>query len=243
MSNGEQTTMSFLDHLEELRTRLFRVAIGIVVMSVLSYYWASDIFFLLTKPLHQSGLKVEVIGTSPAEAFVVKLEVALLVGVLLSLPYSFYQLWLFVAPGLHEGEKKLAIPFVFFSTLFFILGVVFCYAVAFPFAFAFFLTEYESIGVSAAIRIDEYLSFVLTTLLVFGLVFELPVLTFFLARMRLISSQWLVQKGRYGIVAIFVVAAVLTPPDVVSQILLAVPLLILYGLCIGVCHFVEKRRG
>lgn len=243
MKNDAQKTMSFIEHLEELRICLFRIAVGVTVMAVASYYWASDIFFLLTKPLHQSGLKVEVIGTSPAEAFLVKLEMALLVGVLLSLPYSFYQLWLFVAPGLHESERKLALPFVFFSTLFFMLGVSFCYVVAFPFAFAFFLTEYESIGVSAAIRINEYLSFVLTTLLVFGVVFELPVLSFFLARMKLLSAQWLIEKGRFGIVAVFIAAAVLTPPDVVSQILLAVPLLILYGLCIGVCYFVEKNRG
>ena len=238
--------MPFLEHLEELRLRLFRVIGAVLLMAIISYFWVNELFSLLFQPLRSSGLsaswQVDIIGTSPAEAFTTKLKITAVAGVILSLPFSFYQLWHFVAPGLHEEEKKLVIPFVFFSTLFFLVGVSFCYYAAFPVAFTFFVQEYQSIAVSPRIQMSEYLEFIVTSMLVFGIMFELPVLSYFLARMKLLSSQLLIKNSRYAIVAIFIIAAVLTPPDVVSQLLLAVPLTVLYGLCILVCRAVERSR-
>lgn len=238
MTDEEHKEMSFSEHLEELRSCLTRALLGILLASILCFVLAKELFSFLTLPLLQtsSAAKLELIGTGPAEAFIVKLKVAFVAGIILTLPYTFYQLWRFISPGLHVHERKLAMPFVLTSTLFFLLGVVFCYLVVFPFAFTFFLDEYLSIGTSPAIRIGEYLSFVVKLLLVFGLVFEMPVLTYFLARLRLVSHTWLIKQARFAIVSVFVLAAILTPPDIVTQCLLAGPLVILYALCIGVAY-------
>lgn len=242
MPKPDPKEMSFLEHLDELRVRLIRIFCGIFVMSVAAFYYSTVIFAFITAPLIDGPLRATLIGTGPAEAFIVKLKVALAAGFLLSLPYSFSQIWAFVSPGLHQEEKKYAGPFIFFSTFFFLLGVWFCYELVFPFAFQFFLAEYQSIATSPSIRIGEYLSFVLKLLLVFGLVFEMPVLTFFLARLGLISHRWLISNSRYAIVAIFIIAALLTPPDVITQCLLAAPLTLLYAICIGVAYFFNPAQ-
>jgi sec-independent protein translocase protein TatC len=149
---------------------------------------------------------------------------------------------MFVAPGLYDTEKRYARPFVFFATIFFVLGAGFCYVVVFPVGYRFFLAEYATIGVSPSIRISEYLSFTARMLLAFGLTFELPVITFFLARLGLVTHRTMLGYFRYAVLAIVIVAAVLTPgPDVASQMLMAGPLLVLYVLSIGVAYVFARR--
>ena len=228
--------MPFLQHLSELRSCMVHAACGIFVGAILSLTWAEAIFHFITSPLKEHFPNAELIGTGPAEAFVVKLKVAFACGILLSLPYTFFQVWRFVSPGLYQKEKQVAIPFVVGSTVCFLCGVAFCFFVAFPFGFEFFSDEFVSIGVKPSIRIGEYLSFAVTMLLVFGTMFELPMFSYFLTRMRLITHKWLMKNFRYAVVVIFIVAGILTPPDVMSQMLLGIPLLILYGICIVVAY-------
>jgi len=229
--------MTFIEHLSELRKRLTHTAIGIVAASVVTLYWSAYFFEFLTKPIRENFGELEMIGTGPAEAFIIKLKTGIAAGLLLSSPYTFLQLWKFVAPGLYPQEKRIAIPFVLISTLLFFLGISFCYYIMFPYAFQYFSAEYLSLGISANIKVDEYMTFVIRLILVFGLVFELPVLCFFLTRLSLINHQWLIKNGRYSVLAIFIIAGILTPPDVISQLLLALPLMIIYVICIAITYF------
>jgi sec-independent protein translocase protein TatC len=184
--------------------------------------------------------EAELVGLGPAEAFIVKLKVALVSGIVLASPVIFFQVWTFISPGLHENEQKLALPFVAISTFSFLTGILFCFFVILPFAFSFFLGEFQSINVEPTIRIGEYLGFVLKLLLVFGSVFNLPVVSWFLAKLGILTPEWLVKNGRYAILGIFIVAAILTPPDIATQLLLAGPLIVLYGICIQVTKIANK---
>ena len=247
--------MPFTEHLAELRDRIIKSLLCILVASVICFAWAEPLFMFLTDPLYDAldainrslsekdkQVVFKFIGTGPAEAFIVKLKVAIGAGILLASPLLFYQLWQFIVPALHKHEQRFAVPFVFFSTVFFLAGASFCFIVVLPFAFNFFLKEYASIGVAPDLKIGEYLSFTIRILLIFGLVFELPVFSYFLARMRLLTHRWLLNKGRYAIVGMFIVAAMLTPPDVITQCLLAVPLLVLYAICIAVTYLAYPKE-
>ena len=238
----DPSEMPFLKHLEELRSVLIQAAIGIAAGTSVCLMFSDQLVMFLTEPLRaQFSSGGELIGTGPAEAFMVKLKTAVACGVVLSSPYSFFQLWRFISPGLLEEEKKFTGPFVAATTGCFLLGILFCIEVVFPFAFQFFLSEFASINLTPSIRIGEYLSFAVTMALVFGLIFELPVVSYFLARIGILTSAWMKSTLRYAIVIIFIISAVLTPPDVVSQTLLAIPLLVLYGISILVVGSVEKR--
>ena len=232
--------MPFLEHLTELRKCLIKTILGIFVGSLIAYSISNNTFQLLTEPIRSNFSQLELIGTGPAEAFIVKLKTSLICGIVLSSPITFLQLWYFIAPALHEHEKKLTVPFVIVSTLFFLLGILFCYYSILPFAFKFFQDEYLSIGIEANIKIGEYLTFVTKLLLIFGVVFELPVLSFILAKLGILTHKWLISKYRYVIVGSFVLAALLTPPDIITQILLASSLVLFYGICILVTYFVSK---
>jgi sec-independent protein translocase protein TatC len=239
-------TMPLTAHLEELRWRLIKALAAIVVAFPFCYAVSEQLFTFLTRPLVALGgdQHMLLIGTSVTEAFFTRLKVTLVASLFLSSPVIFYQMWRFVAPGMYEQERRTAIPFVFAATFFFFTGAAFCYHFVFPVAFAFFLQEYESIGVSPTIRISEYLSFASRMLLAFGVTFELPNVTFFLARLGLVNHRLLISWFRYAIVVIFIVAAVLTPgPDVASQMLLAAPLLVLYVLSIFVAYVVARQRA
>ncbi len=238
-SNGD---MPFLQHLSELRTRLVHAIAAIALGSILTYSWAGSIMQLLTAPIRFAFPDLKLIGTGPAEAFICRLQVAIASGALVACPYVFFQFWLFIAPGLHESEKKIATPFILSSTLFFLAGVSFCYQLVLPVAFGFFSDEFTSLGLSPDIRIGEYLPFMLKLLIVFGIVFELPILAYFLARGRILTAKMLLSNFRYSVVIIFILAAVLTPPDVISQLLLATPLLAIYGISILICQYVEKKQ-
>ncbi len=235
--------MPFLMHLKELRERLIKVILVLIVSSGALFVLADTVFAILTRPLLELQHAGKLIGTGPLDAFMVKVHLAILCGFLASLPYTFYQLWAFVAPALKEQERRLAVPFVLCTTLLFLAGAAFCYLAVLPAAFEFFMAEYLSLGVEPTIRIDEYMSFLIRLILVFGIVFEMPMLSYLLSRLGIINSGWLVRQLRMALVAIFVIAGILTPsPDVASQLLLAGPMLVLYGICILIAKLGERGR-
>jgi len=231
----EQARMSLIEHLQELRTRLIRAFIAVAVGFILAYAIADPLFHMLTWPIREvSGGKVLLIGTGVGEAFYTKIKVALIAGLFIASPVVFYEIWKFIAPGLYETERKLAKPFVFFATIFFVLGGYFCWAVVFKVGYAFFLSEYASIGVTPTIRISEYLAFSAKLLLAFALTFEMPIFAFFFTKLGMIDYKMMFGYWRYAVLGIFIVSAALTPPDMVSQFLLAIPLLLLYAISVGV---------
>lgn len=233
-------------HLEELRRRLFRALLATAVTFAVCYPNAEWLFALLTHPLKAAATSpehpVQLIGTGVAEAFFTRLAVSFVGAVFLALPVILYQVWRFVLPGLHAREVHYGRGFVLAGTVFFLLGAAFCYLVALPYGFPFFLAEYERIGVTPTIRINEYLAFTSRMLLAFGVIFEMPVATFFLARVGIVSHQFLVHHARHAVVVVFVVAAILTPPDAASQMLMAIPLLLLYAMSIGVAYVFYNPR-
>lgn len=241
---GEDATMPLTAHLEELRWRIVKAMIGVTIAFGACYFYSDRVFELLTRPLVDlNDSRLQLIGTGVTEAFFTRLKVSLIAAVFVASPLIFYQAWGFVAPGLVQKERRLAIPFVLAATLFFVSGAAFCYVLVFPVGYAFFLEEYANIGVAPQIRISEYLSFAARMLLAFGVTFELPVITFFLARIGFVTHRMLIGGLRYAIVIIFIVAAVLTPgPDVASQMLMAGPLLFLYAVSIGVAYVFGRTK-
>lgn len=238
--NPEQFRMGLMEHLRELRKRLFICALFVLVGACASYSYAGAIFELLCRPFFQAFPDSPLIGTAPAEAWFLKLKVSIFSGILLTAPALFYQLWRFTAPGLYSSEKRYVLPFVLLSTLLFGCGAYFCYSMVLPLSLSFFFEEFKSIGVTPTIRLSDHLSMAVTTIVGFGAVFELPLLVLFLARAGAITHRTLIRYFRHAVVLIFVVAAVLTPPDVVSQCLMAGPLLLLYGISIGVALLASR---
>ncbi|HVN88811.1 MAG TPA: twin-arginine translocase subunit TatC [Candidatus Binataceae bacterium] len=235
--------MPLLEHLTELRSRLIRAVIAVAIGFMVAYAFADPLFRILSEPLHQaSKSQVLLIGTGVGEAFFTKLKVALIAGLFVASPAVFYEIWKFIAPGLYDGERRMAKPFVFFATIFFLAGGYFCWAVVFRIGFRFFLEQYASIGATPTLRISEYLAFAAKLLLAFGITFEMPIFAFFLARIGLIDHHMMIRHLRYAILGIFVVAVALTPPDMLSPFLLAIPLLGLYGLSIGVAYVFRNRQ-
>lgn len=247
--------MPLTAHLDELRWRLIKALSAIGVAFIACYNFADLLFEFLTRPLLSLNLGdnpgsggsaadvVHLIGTGVVEAFFTKLKVSLIAGVFLASPVILYQIWQFVVPGLYHHEKRYARPFAFFGTFFFVSGAWFCYAMVLPVGYRFFIEQYATIHVSPEIRISEYLSFTARMLLAFGVTFELPVITFFLARFGIVTYHMMLGYTRYAILVIFIVAAMLTPgPDMASQLLMAGPLLVLYVLSIGVAYVFGKPR-
>jgi sec-independent protein translocase protein TatC len=236
--------MPFTSHLEELRSRLIK-SCGAVGIAFLGCFAVSEqIFAVLAEPLrriHVHGLTL--IGTAVTEAFFTKMKVAFIAALIVALPVLLWQGWQFVAPGLYEHEKRYTRSFVFFGSLFFLAGVIFCYDVVLQLGLGFLLRRYEAINVQPLIHVGEYLSLISRLVLAFGLMFELPVLAFFLARIGLIDHRFLIRHIRYAIIGIAILAAILTPPDFVSQALLMIPLALLYGVSIGVAYFARQRGG
>jgi sec-independent protein translocase protein TatC len=233
--------MPLTAHLEELRKRLIISLIALAVGFGIAYGFKEKLFFFLSRPLEKylpEGSAMQYIGIP--EAFVTYLKLSLFGGIILALPVILYEIWLFVAPGLYEREKRYVIPFVFFSTAFFLGGASFCYYIVFPFVFQFFMS-FSGGSLQAMPTVREYLSFAAKMLVAFGLVFEMPIFFFFLGRIGLVSYEGLARQRRIAVVLVFVVAAVLTPPDVVSQLLLACPLLILLELSLQIVRITGRK--
>jgi sec-independent protein translocase protein TatC len=234
--------MTFLEHLEDLRKRLWYSFVAIIIAVIPAYAFSKDVYKLLTLPVMQflpEGEKLAVLRLP--EAFMLYIKVSFLTALFFISPFVFYQIWLFVAPGLYKKEKKYVVPFVVFTSIFFLGGACFGYFIAYPFACRFFVNM--SSGFTTVFTANEYFGLTLKVLLGMGLVFELPVLIFFLSRMGLVTSRWMIKKFKYAVLAIFVVAAVITPtPDMMNQSILAVPMLALYGLGILIAFLFGKER-
>jgi sec-independent protein translocase protein TatC len=227
--------MTFLDHFEELRKRLFYSLIALAVGAVAAFFFVRRVIDLLTRSVPN------LVFLAPSEAFVVQLKVALVVGAFVASPVIFYQFWRFVRPALRPKEAKYIVSAVFFSTLFFAGGVAFAYLVMVPFAMKFLLS-YETEKLHAMLSIKNYVGTVGAFLLAAGLVFQLPVAVFFLTKFGIVKPRMLMKNQRIAIVIIFVVAAILSPPDVFSQIMMAIPLLILYELSIVGSYIAAGRK-
>ncbi len=228
----EQEKIPFTEHLEELRKRLIVCFIAVGVGFVLSYGFKEKLFQILTRPLirvMQTGDKL--IFTGLPEAFFTYLKVAFLSGIILAAPVIFYEFWMFVAPGLYDKEKRLMVPIVVLSTVFFVGGAFFGYFIVFPYGFKFFL-GFASEIIRPLPSMREYLGFASKLLLAFGLVFELPLIITFLARLGMVSVSFLKKNRKYALLLFFMGAAILTPPDVVTQIMMALPLILLYEISI-----------
>jgi sec-independent protein translocase protein TatC len=241
MSDAESNSAvqeTFLSHLYELRSRLLRAIIAVVVILVVLFPWAKEIYALLAQPLlNVLPAGSTMIATDVTGTFLVPLKVTLMAAFLIALPYVLYQAWAFVAPGLYHHEKRLVVPVIVSSVIFFMIGMAFAYFFVFPVMFTFF-TGYTPAGVQMMTDIDKYLSFVLAMFLAFGLTFEVPVVVIVLVRMRVVSLEKLRSIRSYVIVGAFVVGAILTPPDVLSQLMLAVPLWLLYELGLFLARFI-----
>ncbi len=236
--------MTFAEHLNELRWCLFRSLVAVALASGLCYFFADLIFSFMVAPLKQNLQPGQnLIGTSVTEAFFTEIKVAIAGGMILSCPFIFHQIWRFINPGLLGQEKKLVLPFVLSATLFFLGGAFFCYQVVLPVAFRYFIEQYGTMEVTPAIRIGEYFTFFFRMVLAFGIVFELPVFTFFLVRLGIWDYRFMLRSFRYAIVVMFVLAAVLTPtPDIINQSLLAGPMILLYGVSIGVAYLGRRKK-
>ncbi|MFH1115390.1 MAG: twin-arginine translocase subunit TatC [Pseudomonadota bacterium] len=239
----EEARMSFLDHLQELRTRLIRVFLAIAVGFGLCIAFAERLFKFMADPvlnLLPKGSTLISIGLP--DPFFMYLKVAFVAGIFISLPYVIWQLWLFVAPGLLDRERKYAAPSIIIATLLFYLGAAFAYFVVFPAAFKFFL-GYETPWLKPLIAIREYVSLVLVLMLAFGAVFETPVVIVFLGLLGIVDSELLTKGRRYFVVLAFIIAAILTPtPDVINQALMAVPMLFFYEISLRILRVIERRR-
>lgn len=249
-------TMTFWEHLEELRTRVVRAVLAVILGFGVSWYFKAQILEALAAPYIQAWHKSGIAGPDaiaplhnpgPTNLFTAYIKISLLGGIVLALPIILYQVWAFIAPGLYKNEKKYVIPFIATSCGLFVGGAMFGAKVAFPLAFQWFLElgkmdPGSSLAVEQVMMIDSYLEFVLQALLAFGITFEIPVVIFFLTIIGVIDHTHLIKFFRYFVVIAFVIAAVITPPDVMSQLLLAGPLVLLYGISIGLAWLFHKRR-
>ncbi len=239
----EKDKMPFTAHLEELRDRLIVCFAAAGIGFCLCYGFKETLFQILIHPLVQvMGKGDKLIFTGLPEAFFAYLKVSLLGGLMLAMPVILYQFWMFVAPGLSTKERRMMIPVVFLSSVFFIGGALFGYFVVFPFGFRFFL-GFANENIQALPSMKEYLSFSSKLLLAFGLVFELPLLLTFLARLGVVSVEFLKKQRKYAIIIFFAGAAILTPPDVVTQLMMAFPLMLLYEISILGARIFGKKRS
>ena len=225
----EGSEETFISHLVELRDRIIRAGISVIVVFVGLVYWAPDIFRLLARPLMQNLPRDgKMIVTDVTGSFFVPMKVTMLVAFVIALPFVLYQIWAFVAPGLYQHEKKLVVPLVASSYALFLCGMAFAYFVVFPTIFRVMAHYNAPLGAQMTTDIDNYLSFVLTMFIAFGVTFEVPIVVVLLVRMGVLTVKKLKEIRPYVIVGAFIVSAVVTPPDVFSQLILALPLIVLY---------------
>ena len=243
MTENEAEKIPFTGHLEELRKRLVACFIAIGIGFVISYGFKEKLFDILSHPLISvMGADDKLIFTGLPEAFFTYLKVAFLSGFMLAAPVVLYQFWMFVAPGLYKKERSLLVPIVLLSSVFFVGGALFGYFIVFPFGFKFFL-GFASETIKPLPSMREYLSFSAKLLLAFGLVFELPLIITFLAKLGLVSVEFLKKNRKYALILFFAGSAILTPPDVVTQIMMAFPLMLLYEISIIGARVFGKKKA
>lgn len=229
--------MPIMEHLTELRKRLVIIAI-VNILATLVCYQFIDILMGYILSLSKG---IDLVYISPSELFLVYIKVSFICGIVISSPITLLQVWLFISKGLYKKEKIYIIISLIFGTLFFILGVVFCYRIVLPVILDFFV-RITVVDVSAMVSIDSFTSFINRMLICFGAVFELPIVVFLLSIFGLVTPKKLMSKQRLIIIAIFVLSAIITPPDMVSQILLSIPMILLFELSIGISWIVNKRK-
>ncbi len=237
----EDAQQTFISHLIELRDRLLRIFIGIIVVFVALFHWSGDIYHLLALPMLNSLPKGgQMVATEVTTPFFVPMKVTMMAAFLISLPHTLYQAWSFIAPGLYDHEKKMIAPLVVASTILFVVGMAFAYFLVFPVVFGF-MNQVAPSGVAVMTDIGHYLDFVLGMFLAFGVTFEVPIAVILLVRFGVVSVAKLKEARSYVIVGSFVVAAVVTPPDVLSQVMLAVPLWLLYEAGVIVAGWLDNK--
>ncbi len=231
----------FVSHLIELRDRLIRAVAAVLIVFVCLFPWAKELYVLLAQPLlaalPQGG---QMIATDVVGVFMVPMKVAGLAAFIIALPYVLYQVWGFVAPGLYASEKKLILPLVVSSLALFLVGMSFAYFVVFPTVFKF-MASIAPAGVAWMTDIEKYFGFVISTFVAFGVTFEVPVVVIVLVRVGVVSIEKLVESRPYVVVGAFIIGAIFTPPDVLSQLMLAIPLCLLFELGIILARFIGKR--
>ena len=237
--------MTFYAHFKELRSRLLRCVVGVVVGMMACFSFSPAIYGFLARPVY-SALPEEarnLIFLNPVEPFFVYLKISLLTGFIVASPYIFFQIWRFIAPGLYANEKRALIPMVLASTLVFIGGAVFCYVVVLPLGLETLIGAgtTDEFAAVAQISMASYYDLVIRLIAAFGIVFEMPIFSMFLTKLGVITHQTLIKHWRVAVIAIFVLAALLTPPDVLTQITLALPMCLLYGVSIGLSRLVENK--
>ena len=242
--SSEGLQESFLSHLFELRDRVIKSGLAIIVVFIGLVYWAPDIFHLFAQPLLKAlPVGGKMIVTDVTGSFFVPMKVTMLVAFIIALPVVMYQLWAFIAPGLYLHERKLIVPLVVSSYSLFIIGMAFAYFLVFPTVFKFMASYNAPLGAEMSTDIDNYLSFAMTTFLAFGITFEVPVVVVVLVRMGMVPLAKLKEIRPYVIVGAFVISAIVTPPDVLSQLLLAVPMTLLYELGLLVARFYVPKSS
>ena len=239
MSEAEDT---FISHLIEMRDRLLRAVLAVVIIFICLFPWAKDIYGLLAQPLLAALPKGgQMIATEITTPFFVPMKVTMMAAFLLALPWVFYQAWAFVAPGLYQHEKRLGVPLVIASVILFVTGMAFAYFLVFPLVFHFIVSVTPT-GVAVMTDIGKYLDFVLTMFMAFGITFQVPIAVVLLVKMGMVSVAKLREIRPYVIVGAFVIGAIFTPPDVVSQFMLATPLWVLYEIGIIVAAMISKPK-
>lgn len=234
-------TETFIVHLLELRSRLLRIVIGLVVSILAFLPFSNELYTWLAQPLlSQMPVGTHMIATAVTTPFLVPMKVSTLVAIVVSLPYTLYQVWAFVAPGLYAHERRFVGPLVVVSTLLFLMGMAFAYFFVFPVLFGFITTS-APVGVSVMTDIGSYLDFVTTMFVSFGLAFEVPIAVLILVKFNLVKVEALKEARPYVIVGAFIVGAILTPPDVISQVMLAVPLCLLYEAGVLASKFIQPK--
>ena len=231
--------MTFIDHLEELRSRIIKAAVAVMIGFIATYFFADRVIEFLSEPfLELSGSTLTLLA--PTEGFMVRLKTGLLTGLIVSSPAVFYQFWNFIAPGLYQNERRFIIPVVIWSVLLFAIGALFAYQVL-PYAMKFFHSFAEG-GAENFWSLSKYITFVTYLLLAFGLVFELPLVIYFAARMGLVTPQFLRKYRKHALIILLVLSAMITPPDIFTQAVLAIPLGILYEVSIWLAVIAVKKH-
>jgi len=235
--------MSFLDHLEELRRRILNMIIAVAASFGVCWYFSDDLYKIAARPI------IKIVGPdgmnfmTPTEPFNLLIKIAFITSLFASAPFIFAQIWLFVSPGLHKHEKKYMLPFVLGSSMLFIIGAMFAYFVAFPFAAQFLVSVGTDLGMHPVINGSDYFDLFLTVILMLGVVFEIPAIIFILARIGLVSGPFLLRNVRYAILLTAIVAAVITPTsDIPNMMIVMIPMMALYMLGIGVAYIFGKKR-